>query len=130
MKSFTLKLYARRESKVIEEVVSFVGRDSSGSFGILAGHERMMTSLSLGLASFRLAGGKVCYLALPGALLTFCQETLTINTERYLIDEDYMEIQQALQKQIVEEEKKQQSVKLSLIRLEEEMLNLLWEAGR
>jgi F-type H+-transporting ATPase subunit epsilon len=53
MNTFTLKLQDATRSKEIAGVTSFVGEDSSGSFGILAGHTRMMTSLLIGLARFR-----------------------------------------------------------------------------
>jgi F-type H+-transporting ATPase subunit epsilon len=54
MKSFILKLQDATRSEEIEQVTSFVGEDLSGSFGILAGHARMMASLVIGLARFRI----------------------------------------------------------------------------
>jgi len=45
--TFTLHLRDASQYERIEGVESFVGRDESGSFGILAGHARMMTALTL-----------------------------------------------------------------------------------
>ena len=56
-------------AKRIDGVVSFVGEDASGSFGILPGHARIMSILELGLARFRRADEPWQYLAMPGAVL-------------------------------------------------------------
>ncbi|MCD6582494.1 MAG: hypothetical protein J7K90_11910 [Desulfuromusa sp.] len=130
MKSFTLKLQDATHDDVISEVSSFVGEDSSGSFGILADHARFMTSLLVGLARFRVGNGNWQYLALPGAILYFCNNVLTLSTRHYLMDDNYMHISQALQQQLLEEEKKLQTIKVSLSHLEEEVLKHLWKMGR
>jgi len=44
MSAFTLQLLAADQQQRIEGVTSFVGEDGSGSFGILAGHQRLKTS--------------------------------------------------------------------------------------
>ena len=53
MKGFSLLLRDANRFEHIAGVTSFVGEDASGSFGILPGHGRMMTSLVVGLARFR-----------------------------------------------------------------------------
>ena len=130
MKSFTLRLQDATDSEEIEGVTSFVGEDASGSFGIRAGHARMMTSLVIGLASFRVGEAAWQYLALPGAVLYFRGKVLTLSTRRYLLDNDYTRISQALQQQLLAEEEKLRSIKQSLHHMEEEVLKRLWEIGR
>ena len=130
MKSFTLQLQDATQSETIEGVTSFVGEDSSGSFGILAGHARMMTSLILGLARFRIGEGSWRYLALPKAVLYFKDNMLTLSTRRYLQDTDYMRVSQALQQTLLAEEEKLHTMKESLHRMEEAVLKRLWEMGR
>ncbi len=130
MKSFTLKLQDATRADVINQVGSFVGEDSSGSFGILADHARFMTSLLVGLARFRVGNEDWQYLALPGGVLYFSDNVLTLSTRHYLRDDDYMHISQALQLQLVEEEKKLQNTKESLSHMEEEVLKHLWEMSR
>lgn len=130
MNSFTLNLQDATHKEKIAQVSSFVGEDSSGSFGILAGHARFMTSLLIGLARFRVGHENWQYLALPGAVLYFCDNVLTLSTRHYLVDDDYMHISQALQQQLLEEEKKLQTIKVSLSHLEEEVLKHLWKMGR
>lgn len=130
MKSFTLLLQDATQSEEVEGVTSFVGEDASGSFGILAGHARMMTSLIIGLARFRIGEDTWRYLALPGAVLYFHDNVLTLSTRRYLLDNDYMRISQALQQQLLTEEEKLRTIKESLHHMEEEVLQRLWEMGR
>lgn len=130
MKSFSLKLQDATHSEEIAGVTSFVGEDKSGSFGILAGHARMMTSLVIGLARFRIGEAAWKYLALPGAILYFHDNTLTLSTRRYLLDDDYMRISRDLEEQLLTEEAKLHSTKESLHHMEEEVLKRLWEMGR
>lgn len=130
MKTFTLNLQDATRSETIDGVVSFVGEDTSGSFGILAGHVRAMTSLVFGLARFRTGEAAWQYLALPGALLYFRDNVLTVNTRRYLLGDDYMRISQALQQELLAEEEKLRAVKESLRHMEEALLKRLWEMGR
>ena len=130
MKSFTLRLQDATHAEEIAGVTSFVGEDASGSFGVLAGHARMMTSLIIGLARFRVGNEAWQYLALPGAVLYFHDNVLTLSTRRYLLDDDYMRISQALQQQLLAEEDKLHTMKESLHHMEEEILKRLWKRGR
>ncbi|HEC17635.1 MAG TPA: F0F1 ATP synthase subunit epsilon [Sedimenticola sp.] len=130
MKTFILRLQDATRSEEIGDVTSFVGEDASGSFGILAGHARMMTTLVTGLARFRTGGDAWRYLALPGAVLYFYNDVLTLSTRRYLLDDDYMRISQALRQQLLAEEEQLHAMKESLHHMEEEVLKRLWEIGR
>jgi F-type H+-transporting ATPase subunit epsilon len=128
--SFTLRLQDATRKEEIAGVTSFVGEDDSGSFGVLAGHARMLTTLIIGLARFRAGEDAWQYLAVPGAVLYFQDNVLTLSTRRYLLDADYMRISQALQQQLLSEEEQFHAMKTSLHRMEEEMLKRLWEMGR
>ena len=130
MNTFQLTLRDATRTERFENVSTFVGEDASGSFGIQANHERLMASLVFGLARFRLPDQEWQYLAMPGALLYFVNNELTINTRRYLIDADYQRISTALQEQLLEEEKTMKSMKDSLHHMEEEVLKRMWELGR
>ncbi len=130
MNGFVMKLLHATGSETIENVISFVGEDASGSFGILAGHRRMMTIVVTGLARFRTRRNDWRYLALPGALLYFNDNVLTIGTRRYLVDDDYMRISQALQEQLIAEEEELRVIREGLHRMEEEILKRLWKMGR
>jgi F-type H+-transporting ATPase subunit epsilon len=90
----------------------------------------LITSLIIGLARFRVGDGDWQYLALPGAVLYFHDNVLILSTRRYLLDDDYMRISQALQQQLIAEEEQLHSMKESLHRMEEEVLKRMWEMGR
>lgn len=130
MKSFTLQLQDATQSREINGVTSFVGEDASGSFGILPGHARMMTSLIVGLARFRVGQGEWTYLALPEAILYYRDNSLTLSTRKFLLDNDYMRISHALHEQLLAEEEKLHTIKESLHNMEKEVLKRLWESSR
>ena len=130
MKTFTLLLQDATHAEKIEDVSSFVGEDISGSFGILADHTRMMTTLVMGLARYRIGKEPWQYLAQPGAVLYFQNNLLTISTRHYFRDQDYMRISSALQQKLLSEEEELQSVKHSLQHMEEEILKHMWELRR
>jgi F-type H+-transporting ATPase subunit epsilon len=130
MKLFSLHLQDAEKNQIIDGLSSFVGEDNSGSFGILAGHTRMMSSLLFGLARFRIRNQPWQYLALPGALLYFNDNKLSISTERYMISDDYQQLSSILQQQLSSELSKQQVAKKSLHQMEQELFKRLWESGR
>ena len=130
MKSFVLLLQDATHAEEYKGITSFVGEDASGSFGILPGHTRMMTSLVMGLSRFRIGEQDWQYIATPGAMLYFHDHQLTLSTRHFLIDADYMRISTALEEQLLEEESQLRSQKQSLRRMEEEVLKRLWEVGR
>ncbi|TCV90268.1 F0F1 ATP synthase subunit epsilon [Sulfurirhabdus autotrophica] len=130
MTSFVIHLQSPTQSQQIEDVASFVGQDESGSFGIQAGHERMMTILSYGLARYRTREEKWIYLALPGAVVYFVGNGLYITTRHYYLDTDYQRISNALLKELMDEEELLHTVKESITRLEQEMLRRMWQMQR
>lgn len=130
MKSFTLRLLDAAQAESVEGVTAFIAEDASGSFGVLAGHARMMTKLIIGLARFRVDNGVWRYLALSGAVLYFHDNILTLSASHYLIDDDYLRISHALQQQLLEDQEKLQTMKASLLHMEEEIFRRLWKKNR
>ena len=130
MNTFTLQLQDATHAETIAGVISFVGEDDSGSFGILAGHAHFITTLEMGLARFRTGDAGWRYLAVPGAVLHFRDGVLTLSTRRYLLDDDYDRISRTLRQQLLAEEARLQEMKQSLRRMEEEIFRRLWEIGR
>jgi F-type H+-transporting ATPase subunit epsilon len=127
MNTFLLHLQSATQYERIENVVSFVGEDDSGSFGILSGHGRMMTLLGFGLARFRVIDQDWEFLALPGALAYFVDDQLYLNTRRYLRGKDYERLSVLLRKELLAEEEALREMKQSIRRLEEEMFKRLWK---
>ena len=130
MKTFTLHVQSATQYECIEGVISFVGEDQSGSFGLLARHGRMMTALSYGLARYRKKDDTWHYLAFPGGVLYFINNNLHISTRRFLHDTDYQRISTGLLEQLLKEEEDLRTIKDSLSHLEQEMFRRLWQMGR
>ncbi len=130
MTGFMLDLQDAAHTERMENVASFIGEDASGSFGIQAWHERFMTSLVFGLARYRIADRPWQYVAVPGALVYFTDNVLTLSTRRYLRDENFAQITALLDAQLVKEEEDLRGMKLSLQRMEEEMIKQLWQMSR
>jgi F-type H+-transporting ATPase subunit epsilon len=122
MSVFSLNLLSALRSERIEGLSSFIGADASGSFGIQAGRARYMTVLGYGLARYRLASDDWCYLALPGGVLRFADNQLTLCTRRYLRDHDYQRISSLLAGQLAREEEALQDVKDNLEKLEQSLM--------
>ena len=130
MKTFTLVLLGATQTERIEGVTSFVAEDASGSFGILADHARIITTLVFGLARFRVGDEPWQYLALPGAALYFLDNELSLSTRSYLMDDSYERISTVLQEQLLGEEDELRTMKEGLHRMEEEILQRMWVMGR
>jgi F-type H+-transporting ATPase subunit epsilon len=130
MKTFSLLIQDATHAEKIEGISSFVGEDRSGSFGILAGHARLMTTLVMGLARYRIGNQSWQYLAQSGAVLYFQDNHLTISTRHYFRDEDYMRISNELQQKLLAEEEELFAVKQNLQHLEKEIFKRMWEMRR
>ena len=122
MNQFVLNLFDATHEQRITGVASFVGEDASGSFGIQPNHARFMTTLIFGLARFRLGTEAWQYLALPGAVVYFNNNELTISTRHFLIDNDLERISTLLEQQLITEEDNAHATRESLHRMEQAML--------
>jgi F-type H+-transporting ATPase subunit epsilon len=129
MKGFDMEVCGAGRTLQVPGVISFIGEDASGGFGLQAGHGRFMTLLEFGLARYRTAGAHWQYLALPGALLEFAGNRLWIGTRRFIVDSDYSRISRLLQDQLRAEERAMAETKTSLRRMEEALLRRLWQLG-
>ena len=130
MNSFSLQLYDATQQQRIENVISFVGEDSNGSFGLQAHHARFMTTLVFGLCRYRLQNNDWQYLALPGGVLYFNDNELSISTQHFLIDSDFERISDLLQQQLLAEEETLTATRNSLQKMEQSMLARLWNLQR
>ena len=130
MDSFDLHLQSATQYEKIHHVVSFVGEDASGQFGILAHHARMMTCLKFGLAWFRYDNDETEYLALPGAVVYFNENQLYLSTRHYFRNKDYQVIQNSIAKELQIEEEHLAGMKEHLHRLDEEIMKRLWDLKR
>lgn len=129
MNTFTLQLLATDRSERLEDVCSLVGEDGSGSFGLLANHERFMTVLGFGLARILRQQGWE-YLGIPGGVLYFVDNQCRISTRRYLRDTDVARLAHSLGRELLDEEEALAETRRKLHQLETEMLRHLADLGR
>jgi len=126
---FTLHLQSATQYARVEGVESFVARDASGSFGLMARHARAMTVLGYGLARFRAAAGDWRYVALPGGLAYFVDGELFVSTRRFVLGDDFRTVAAAVDSTLMAEDSALRSLKESVTRLEREMVRRLWRLG-
>jgi len=127
--AFVAHLQSSTQYRRLDDVETFVGADASGAFGLLAGHERMMTVLGSGLARFRTGDGAWHFLALPGGLVYFVGGELYLSTRRYVLGDDYRTVAAQLGEALAAEDESIRSLKDSVARLEREMVRRLWQLG-
>lgn len=130
MTVFSIHLFDANHTQQIDGVASFVGEDASGSFGILPNHSRFMTTLVYGLSRFKTINQSWQYIAVPGAVLYFNDNKLTISTRHFLIDDDFEHISAQLHEQLLAEEDNLRTIKESLHLMENEMLKRLWNVRK
>jgi len=123
---FSLQLESASRSERFDDVVSFVGADASGAFGVLARHARMLTVLEFGMARFRTADDAWHYVALPGAVAYFVHNLLHLATRRYVLSDDYGVVADAIETTLRAEEHTLRSLRQSVGRLDREILRRLW----
>ena len=126
MNGFVLQLQSATQFERREDVVSFIGEDASGAFGILPRHEPIVASLVFGLARFCVLGEPWEYVALPGAVLWFADDEMFVATRRFLCDRDCQRISAALREDLAAEEAKLAQMRNSVRQLEAQMLRRLW----
>ena len=122
MNQFVLNLFDASHEQRITGVTSFIGEDATGCFGIQANHARFMTTLVFGLARFSLSLDEWQYLALPGAVVYFNNNELTVSTRHFLIDTDLERISTLLEQQLIAEEENLRATRESLHRMEQAMM--------
>lgn len=125
MRTFVLELLGPTREERVEDVVSFIGEDESGQFGIQAGRHRLITTLVFGLSRFRRADGEWTYLALPGGVLYVRPDRVTISTSRFFLSESFERVEEELHHQLESEAKALSEVRESLSHLEEEIMRRL-----
>lgn len=121
MSVFVLRLLDAAHTEQFSEVSAFVGEDASGRFGLQANHARFMTALVFDLAKFRQGNEAWRYLALPGGILLFKDNILTISTRHFMVDTDFERISVSVVQQLRVEEENLRATKHSLHTMEQAM---------
>jgi F-type H+-transporting ATPase subunit epsilon len=125
MNSFRLRLFDTHGSHVFEDVRQCIAADESGQFGILPGHQAMVVVLRYGLARFCAVDGVWRYLALPGGVLRFAENELTIVTQRYFLDDDRHKICEKLAQEMANIDSELHRARATLTEIEHSLVKRL-----
>ena len=127
MKRFTLQLHDSRGSDRFDDIVQFIAADGSGSFGVLAGHARMVAVLRYGLARFVDSAGHWRYLALPGGVLACADRRVRLATVRYFLGDERASICRQLADEMARSDSDVHRSRATLSEIEHALLRRLGE---
>ncbi|HUL68072.1 MAG TPA: F0F1 ATP synthase subunit epsilon [Burkholderiaceae bacterium] len=127
MSTLTLYLLDARSERRMDGVVSLVAADDSGQFGILPGHEPMITALAPGLIRCRPAERGVFYAACAGGVLCCRDNEVRIVSARFLIGERADELTAELDRLLSAERAQQLAGRQSRTQVEQALLRRLRE---
>jgi F-type H+-transporting ATPase subunit epsilon len=130
MNTFALTLYDSLRNERFDAVSRFLGADDSGAFGVWPHHAEMVAVLRYGLARFEDAAGTWHYLALPGGVLRFADNALTLVSERYFIGDDRDRIADRLAQEMAREDSELHAVRATLGGIERTLMRRLSEMRR
>lgn len=128
MKAFVVHLQSPSSYERLNGVRSFICSDDSGSFGILAGHERLMTVLSPGIASLQMVSGEQLFIGLPESFLYVLNDEIFISTRKYVKETNYFNLARSLQAKLHEEEQLKIEMRQTIKKMEEALIKQLTKA--
>lgn len=123
----TLELLDGRSVRRIDGVCSLVAADGSGMFGLMPGHEALVTVLEPGLLRYRCGpqGMPWTYVACVGGLLRGADNHIRIVSRRLLSGDDPEELQNQLERLLDEEPAMRGSARISRAQIEMAMMQRL-----
>jgi len=133
MSTLTIDLLDGRGERRVEGIASLVAADDSGQFGILPGHEPLVTALAPGLLRCRRADGGVLYAACAGGVLSCRDDEVRIVSARFLVGDHAETLSAELDRLLGAERAQQLAGRQSRTQVEQALLRRLREwsqAGR
>jgi F-type H+-transporting ATPase subunit epsilon len=130
MNSFALELLDSRGRHDFNNVIQFIAADASGSFGVLAGHAHLVAVLRYGLARFLDSQGDWYYLTLPGGVLRFCNNRLTVTTVRYFLGSERDLLCQQLADEMAQNDSEVHAAQATLSEIEHSLIRRLAELSK
>ncbi len=127
MNTFLLRLHDSHGAEHFEDVTHFIAADGSGSFGVLAGHAHMVALLRSGLARFCDAAGQWRYLSLPGGVLSFADNRLTLVTVRYFLGDERESICRQLSEEMAKSDSDVHTSRATMAEIEHSLVRRLGE---
>jgi len=127
MNTFEVSVLDSQDTLHFPRVRRFIGADSSGSFGVLAGHRPLVVVLRHGLARLQDDTGQWHYLALPGGVLTMDGRRLRVATVRCHVGTDRDAIVGQLETEMSQTDSQLQTSRSTLREIEHALVRRLGE---
>lgn len=127
MSAFALTLLDSTQVQRFDAVTECIAADATGSFGILAGHERTVAVLRYGLLRFVNGDGAWHYAALPGGVLRFADNTLNIVASRFFLGDEREALADKLAAEMAREDSDIHSARATLAQIERTLMRRLGE---
>jgi F-type H+-transporting ATPase subunit epsilon len=128
MSSFRLILLDSSGTDRFDRVTQFIGADASGAFGILAGHEPMVAALRYGLARFQDDAGIWRYVALPGGILRFKRNELSVAAVRYFLGNEPAALVDRLASEMALDDSELSTARMTLAKIDRSLVRRLADA--
>lgn len=129
MNEFECFIFTPQGTLQESHLVSFVGRDATGSFGIRPKRFSFTTILEYGITKMKNSKGDQIYYAIAGGALEFRKEKLTIVTSYAVKSAEIEGLADELEAYITAERTRSDKIKLSIKKLDEEILKRLHKMG-
>jgi F-type H+-transporting ATPase subunit epsilon len=130
MKNFRVRVQSAQEQWSVDNIVSMVGSDASGRFGLQAEHEYFITSLQPGLIRLCDDSGHWFYLAQPGGVLVFQDGQLNIACTEFMHGDDAELLLTKLEKNWQQQDQDLHKAKSSIVQVEQTLARKLWQMNR
>jgi F-type H+-transporting ATPase subunit epsilon len=130
MSSFRVTLLDSYGSDRFDRVTQFIGADASGAFGILGGHEPMVAALRYGLARFQDDAGTWRYVAMPGGILRFRKNELSIAAVRYFLGDEPGALVERLAAEMAQDDSELSTARQTLAKIDRSLVQRLADADR
>lgn len=130
MSAFSLVFCGADAVERFDGVVRFIGFDAGGSFGILPGHETAVAVLRYGLARFQDTSGTWRYAALPGGVLRFAANAMTIVAARCFIGSDRAALAERLTADLARADSELHAMRATLDGIERTLIRRLGDLGQ
>ena len=125
MNTFHLSLLDSAGADRFEQIRQFIGADGSGAFGLLAGHEPLVVALRYGLARFEDDRGIWRYVALPGGILRFKDNVLSVATVRYFLGDEPAVLVQQLESEMAQDDSELSAARLTMAKIDRSLVRRL-----
>lgn len=130
MRTFRCILLDFSQQWQTEGAVSFIARDSSGSFGLQARHETCVTCLRPGLARLRILNEGWLYIAQPGTVVVFRENVLRLSTSQFILSREQDQLIARMEQAWQAADQGLRTTRTSYLQVEQALTRKLWEMNR